>query len=103
MVEAPPPTPRRGVVVRVPGLLRSYTAGAATLALAPLPAGATVDDALRAIDARCPGLRFRLVDEQQRIRRHIRIFVAGTAAAGVDTPVGDGDEIMIVGALSGGD
>jgi molybdopterin converting factor small subunit len=103
MVGNPAVNPRRGVLVRVPGLLRSYTAGAATLALDPLPAGATVDDALRAIDARCPGLRFRLVDEQQRIRRHIRIFIAGVVASGVDVPVRDGDEIMIVGALSGGD
>ncbi len=103
MAEDPALIPRRGVVVRVPGLLRSYTAGAATLVLDPLPSGATVDDVLHAMDARCPGLRFRLVDEQRRIRRHVRIFVAGVAAAGVATPVGDGAEIMIVGALSGGD
>ena len=102
MIGDPAAEPRRCVVVRVPGRLRSYTAGAATLALDPLPPGATVDEVLRAMDARCPGLRFRLVDEQRRIRRHVRIFVAGKAAAGVDTPVGDGDEIVIVGALSGG-
>lgn len=103
MIANPASNTGRRVLVRVPGLLRSYTAGAATLAVDPLPAAATVDDVLRAIDGRCPGFRFRLVDEQRRIRRHIRIFVGGTVANDVDAPVGAGDEIMIVGALSGGD
>ena len=63
--------------VRIPGLLRSYTAGAETVAL---PAHATLDDAVRDLDARFPGLRFRIVDEQQAIRPHIKMFVDGELA-----------------------
>jgi sulfur-carrier protein len=87
------------VIVRIPGLLRSYTAGAETVAL---PSHATLDDALFDLDARFPGLRFRIVDEQQAIRPHIKLFVDGELARRLDTPVAGSRELMIVGALSGG-
>ena len=67
-----------------------------------LPAHATLDEALRHLDARFPGLRFRVVDEQASIRPHIKMFVDGALARRLDTPVADAKELMIVGALSGG-
>ena len=85
--------------VRIPGLLRSYTAGAETVALPP---HATLDDALRALDARFPGLRFRIVDEQQAVRPHIKLFVDGELTRQLDAPIAGAAELMIVGALSGG-
>ena len=85
--------------VRIPGLLRSYTAGAETVAL---PSHSTLDDALRDLDARFPGLRFRIVDEQQAIRPHIKLFVDGELTRQLEAPVADAVELMIVGALSGG-
>ena len=87
------------MIVRIPGLLRSYTAGAETI---PLAAHATLDEALRDLDARFPGLRFRIVDEQHAIRPHIKLFVDGELARQLDAPVGGCAELMIVGALSGG-
>ena len=90
---------RDGLKVLIPGLLRSYTAGAETVVL---PAHATLDEALRDLDARFPGLRFRVVDEQASIRPHIKMFVDGALARRLDTPVADAKELMIVGALSGG-
>ena len=78
---------------------RSYTAGAETVAL---PAHATLDDAVRDLDARFPGLRFRIVDEQGAIRPHIKLFVDGELARRLDTPIAGSAELMIVGALSGG-
>jgi molybdopterin synthase sulfur carrier subunit len=90
---------RDGLKVLIPGLLRSYTAGAETVVL---PAHATLDEALRHLDARFPGLRFRVVDEQASIRPHIKMFVDGALARRLDTPVADAKELMIVGALSGG-
>ena len=54
------------------------------------------------LDRRFPGLKFRVVDEQARIRRHMRLFVGSDAARDVTTPLADGDELMIFGALSGG-
>ena len=53
--------------------LRSYAAGATHVDAQ----GRTVDEALAHINQRFPGIRFRVVDEQNRIREHMRIFVDG--------------------------
>lgn len=86
--------------VRIPGLLRSYTAGAADVALDGEMR--TLDDALRALDRRYPGLRFRIVDEQERVRQHIKLFVDAALVRDLTAPIGGARELMIVGALSGG-
>jgi hypothetical protein len=94
--------PAGAVVARIPGLLRSYTAGAATVALAGLPTGATLCDALAELDRRFPGLRFRIVDEQGALRPHIKIFVDGALVRELAAPLPPEADLMIVGALSGG-
>ncbi len=95
------------IEVLIPGLLRSYTDGAAKVALTVAPSDSTqsapsIADALDALDARYPGLRFRIVDEQGRLRRHIRLFVDLAEARELATPLAAGHTLMIVGALSGG-
>jgi sulfur-carrier protein len=97
----PPP-----VQVRIPGLLRSYTAGAERIEIA-VPAAVGEDtprlaEGLAALDARFPGLRFRIIDEQGNIRPHIKLFVDGVQARRLAEPLPAGAELMIVGALSGG-
>jgi molybdopterin converting factor small subunit len=77
--------------------LRSYTGKAFVQA-----DGATLDALLNDLDRRYPGIRFRMVDEQRRIRRHIRIFVNGEQTFDPDLPLKPTDEISIVQALSGG-
>jgi hypothetical protein len=47
-------------------------------------------------------MRFRVVDEQGAVRRHIKIFVDGVLARDLATPVRSDGELMIVGALTGG-
>jgi len=84
--------------VGVPSQLTSYTGGLTRVEAA----GTTVDAALRDLDARYPGIRFRVIDEQDRIRRHMRIFVGKDAATDIRRPLNDGDEVLIFGALSGG-
>ena len=37
--------------------------------------GATLDELLADLDRRYPGIRFRIIDEQDAIRPHIKIFV----------------------------
>jgi hypothetical protein len=101
--QAPGPPP---VQVRIPGLLRSYTDGADRVEI-DVPAGAGADaprlaDGLAALDARFPGLRFRIVDEQGNIRPHIKLFVDGAQSRHLGAPLPAGAELMIVGALSGG-
>ena len=87
------------MMVRIPGLLRSYTGGADVVELA---APETLDDALAALDVRFPGFRFRIVDEQAAVRPHIRLFVDGVSARDLAQPLPLARELMIVGALSGG-
>jgi molybdopterin converting factor small subunit len=86
------------VQVLIPSQLTSYTGGATRVPAA----GATVDAVLQDLDARFPGLKFRVVDEQDRVRRHMRIFVGREETRDVMRPLSDGDELLIFGALSGG-
>jgi sulfur-carrier protein len=88
------------MIVRIPGPLRSYTAGAAVVEL-PEPV-TTLGDAVVALDARFPGLRFRIIDEQGALRPHINLFVDGAVVRNLAATLETSREIMIVGALSGG-
>lgn len=83
--------------VLIPGALRSYTESSETVAT-----GATLSTVLADLDRQYPGIRFRMIDEQDRIRRHIRIFVNGEQARGLSQPLRVTDEVVIVQALSGG-
>ncbi|HJV26569.1 MAG TPA: MoaD/ThiS family protein [Aromatoleum sp.] len=86
------------IQVRVPGQLFSYTGGQSQLEAE----GATLDEVLDDIDRRFPGLRFRVVDEHGAIRPHVRFFVNRTDARSLSHAMATGDELVIVGALSGG-
>ena len=88
--------------VRIPGLLRSYTKGAEVVGDEPRAAAPTLGDALAELDARFPGFRFRIVDEQGAVRPHIKIFVDGELVRDLHRLVRPDAELMIVGALSGG-
>ncbi len=83
--------------VIVPSPLRSYTG--------PRPVeaeGATLAAVLADLDRRYPGIRFRVIDEQDRIRPHVRFFVNGGQVFELDVALQGGDELQIVQALSGG-
>jgi sulfur-carrier protein len=84
--------------VLIPSQLTSYTGGVSRLSAA----GATVEAVLDDLDRRFPGLKFRVVDEQDRIRRHMRIFVGREETRSLAVSLTDGDEVLIFGALSGG-
>jgi sulfur-carrier protein len=85
------------MLVRIPSPLRSYTSQAANVQ----GNGATVDEIVRDLDTRFPGLRFRMVDEQGRLRQHMRVFVNDEMAS-LSDHVADTDEVTIMAALSGG-
>ena len=84
--------------VVVPSQLRSYTAGKSEVEAT----GATVADALADLDRQFPGFRFRVLDEQERVRRHIILFVGGERTEDLSMQIPSGAELHIVGALSGG-
>jgi molybdopterin converting factor small subunit len=83
--------------VLIPSALRSYTERGETEASGPTLAVLLVD-----LERQYPGIRFRMIDEQDRIRRHIRIFVNGEQARDLAQPLRATDEVIIVQALSGG-
>jgi len=89
-----PPT----IQVLIPSQLTSYTDGATRVTAE----GTTVAGVLDDLNRRFPGLKFRVVDEQDRVRKHMRIFVDQDRAPDVRLAVREGQEVLIFGALSGG-
>ena len=84
--------------VLIPSQLHAYSGGLSRVEAQ----GATVGRVLDDLDEKFPGLKFRVIDEQDRVRPHMRLFVSGEAARDMGAPIADGDELMIFGALSGG-
>jgi molybdopterin synthase sulfur carrier subunit len=86
------------VKVRIPTPLRAYTAQQADVQAE----GATVDELLHDLDRRYPGFRFRVVDEQGRLRQHMNVFVDGERCRDLATALAGVDEVVVMQALSGG-
>ena len=83
--------------VLIPSALRSYTRESHVEAL-----GKTLDELFVDLDRRYPGLRFRVVDEQNRLRPNMRVFVNGLGVRELQHALKPGDFVAIVLALSGG-
>jgi molybdopterin synthase sulfur carrier subunit len=86
------------VRVVVPTQLRRYTAGQSEVRAD----GATLAAVLADLDRQFPGIRFRVIDEQDRVRQHIALFVGGERQEDLTTEIPTGAELYILGALSGG-
>jgi len=84
--------------VRISSVLAAYTQQRQEIEAE----GATVDALLHDLDRRYPGIRFRMVNEADVLRPHMRIFVNGDAIDTLDQPLGPRDEVAILQALSGG-
>jgi molybdopterin synthase sulfur carrier subunit len=85
------------VKVLIPSALRSYTESTEAVA-----EGATLGALLDDLNRQYPGIRFRMIDEQGRIRRHIRFFIDGEQEFDLNRPLRPTQEVVIVQALSGG-
>jgi molybdopterin converting factor small subunit len=85
------------VKVLIASPLRSYTGADEVEA-----SGADLAALLADLDARYPGIRFRMIDEQDCVRRHIRFFINGEPVKDLRHVVRPDDEVCIVQALSGG-
>jgi molybdopterin converting factor small subunit len=86
------------VKVSIPSPLYSYTGKREAVEAS----GATLDELLRDLDRQFPGLRFRIVDEQDRLRQHMRIFVNREETRRLGAALDGSEEIHIFQALSGG-
>jgi sulfur-carrier protein len=83
--------------VLIPSALQSYTQSSQVEAT-----GSTLDDVLLDLDWQYPGIRFRMIDEQGQVRRHIRIFINGISVNTLSQTMRPSDELVIIQALSGG-
>lgn len=88
------------VTVRIPSPLRPLVDGQSTVQCRP----GTVRDVIDELDERHAGFRERVMKDGA-LRRFVNVFVAGQDvrfSEGVDTPVGDGQEVTILPAVAGG-
>lgn len=83
--------------VVIPTPLRSYTGTAEVDA-----SGATLAELLADLDRQYPGLRFRVINEQDEMRPHVRFFLNGEQVLDLGVALRPTDELYIVQALSGG-
>ncbi len=83
--------------VLIPSALLSYTKTPEVEAT-----GATLAELLADLDRQYPGLRFRVIDEQDNMRGHMRFFVNGVQVFGLTHALHPTDEVFLVQALSGG-
>ena len=84
--------------VTVASVLFEYTGGRHEV----VGEGETLGDLLADLDRRFPGMSFRIVDEQGRLRPHMNLFVSGRPTRDLRKRIAAGDEIHILQALSGG-
>ena len=88
--------------VAIPSPLRSYCAGATTVTVVCAAEFPTLGDLLMGLESAHPGMRFRMQDEQGKLRPHIQVFVNAVAERDPNAVLPPESEIMIVAALSGG-
>jgi sulfur-carrier protein len=86
------------IPVRIPTPLRSYTGDQKVVSAD----GATLAEVLFDLDRQFPGLRFRVVDEQGRLRKHVNVWLDAERCRDLSAPLDDVDEVVIMQALSGG-
>jgi sulfur-carrier protein len=89
------------VRVRIPAPLRSITNGESEVTVD----GASVDQALSALESRFPQLRQRLRDDEGALRRFVNLYVNGEDVRflqGLETDLNAGDEVAIIPAVAGG-
>ena len=89
------------IVIRIPTPLRKMTNGLAKVEVEPAVLGDLVDK----LNAEYPGFKDRLVDEEGELRYFVNIYLNGEDVRyldGLNSPVGEKDELSIVPAVAGG-
>ena len=83
--------------VRIPTPLRPYMNQSVVEA-----DGATLAELFADLERQYPGIRFRVINEQDEIREHIKVFVNQEIAKDLSAPLKPGDDVHIIAAISGG-
>lgn len=87
--------------VAIPSQLFSYT-GTRSVTVEVAASEPRLADVFAALDRRYPGIGFRIIDEAGHVRPHMQVFVGHRVERNLAAPLAGGEEVMIVGALSGG-
>jgi len=88
------------IQVRIPTILHTYTDGQKAVTAEGASLGALIDD----LEGSYPGLRDRLLDDGD-LRRFINIYVNDEDVrflGGLEAPLSDGDEVVVLPAVAGG-
>ncbi|MCA9800525.1 MAG: MoaD/ThiS family protein [Cyanobacteria bacterium HKST-UBA02] len=86
------------MIVHIPSPLRSYTGNESRVEAH----GSTVRDLLGDLESRHPGIVFRMIDEQDGIRKHIKIYRDNEPVSAIDESLDGAAVLHIICALSGG-
>ena len=84
--------------VAIPTPLRSYTDERARVEAQGDTLGELLDD----LERQFPGMRFRMIDEHGRVRRHIKLFLDDETTEDLGRALGETRDVHIICALSGG-
>lgn len=84
--------------VRISSPLHSYTNGVSIIDIDK----PTLQEVIDELDIKFPGIKFRFIDEQDNIRKHMRVYVDGEAVDSISYPLQEKSEIFIVHLVSGG-
>lgn len=87
--------------IRIPTPLRTYTAGEKEIQVS----GATVEEAIQALAQQYPAVRTHLFDDGDQLRPYVNIFLNDEdvrTLAGKQTPIKEGDRLMIIPSIAGG-
>jgi molybdopterin synthase sulfur carrier subunit len=89
------------ISVRIPTILRSYTAGEAEVKAS----GSTVREVVADLEASFSGIAARILDDNGKIRRFVNVYVGEEDvrfADGLDTVTPEGAQVSIIPAVAGG-
>jgi sulfur-carrier protein len=87
--------------VKIPPVLRAHTGGEAEVSVG----GATVDEALRSLAERHPDTESQLFSPGGELNRYVNVYLNDEDVRvldGLDTPVSEGDTVVILPAMAGG-
>ena len=89
------------IKVRIPTPLRSLTDGKGLVETS----GGTISELIDRLEKQYPGLKARICDEQNQVRRFVNIYLNEEDIRfkdGTATPLKEGDEVSIIPAIAGG-
>ena len=87
--------------VRIPTILRTYTAGAGEVDAD----GGTLAELLDSLESAHKGIRARILDDAGQLRRFVNVYVGEEDvrfSGGLEAPVPDGAKVSIIPAVAGG-